>query len=103
LIFFSEDGLLTEIRHLNPGGYIEMADICFPVQCDDESMPKDSTLRNWADLLLAGTIKIGRPINSAKDYKQQLEKAGFTNVVEQKFIWPQNRWPRDRKMKELGT
>lgn len=79
-----------------------MADMCFPIQSDDESFPEDSDLRKWADLLLDATIKIARPINSAELYKSQLEAAGFTNVVEVKHKWPINRWPRDRKFKELG-
>jgi hypothetical protein len=28
--------------------------------------------------------------------------AGFENVVEVVWKWPTNRWPKDRKMKELG-
>lgn len=87
---------------MTPGGYIEMADICFPVEFVDGTMPEDSALKKWAGLILDGTRTIGRPIDSAKKYKEQLEKAGFVNVVEQKFTWPQNRWPKERKMKEIG-
>ncbi len=32
---------------LNAGGWIEMTDICFPVACDDETLPKDSALTKW--------------------------------------------------------
>ena len=32
---------------LAPGGWIELADICFPVQADDDSLPTDSALRKW--------------------------------------------------------
>jgi hypothetical protein len=28
--------------------------------------------------------------------------AGFTNVVETKYFWPLNKWPKDKKLKELG-
>merc|ERR1712093_460683 len=90
-------------RHMTPGGYIEMADICFPVEFVDDTMPEDSALKKWAGLILDGTRTIGRPIDSAKKYKEQLEKAGFVNVVEQKFTWPQNRWPKEKKMKEIGA
>lgn len=44
----------------------------------------------------------GRPINSSKFYKSQLETAGFSNVVEVIYMWPQNRYPKDAKFKELG-
>ena len=29
-------------------------------------------------------------------------EAGFQNVFELRFKWPQNPWPKDKKMKELG-
>jgi hypothetical protein len=90
-------------RNLTPGGYIELADICFPVQADDGSLPAESVLCKWSDLILEGTKRAGRPINSAKFYKSQLETAGFTNVVEVIYMWPQNRWPKDAKFKELGV
>ncbi len=79
-----------------------MADICFPVQCVDDSMPEDSVLKKWAGLILEGTTKIGRPIDSARNYKQQLEKAGFVDIVEQQYLWPQNKWPKEKKLKEIG-
>ncbi|KAH8651602.1 S-adenosyl-L-methionine-dependent methyltransferase [Tricladium varicosporioides] len=89
-------------KNLTPGGYIELADICFPVQVDDKSLLADSMLRKWSDLMLDASLKAQRPINSAKFYKLQLETAGFTNVVEVQYRWPQNRWPKGAKFKELG-
>jgi hypothetical protein len=32
---------------LSAGGWIEMSDICFPVACDDGSLPKESALEKW--------------------------------------------------------
>jgi len=51
---------------------------------------------------MEGCEKLGRRANSAELYKSQLEAAGFVDVVETKYIWPSNRWPKDRKLKELG-
>ena len=52
--------------------------------------------------MLETTVKAGSPITSAQFYKSQLEKAGFANVAEVQYIWPQNDWPKDKKLKELG-
>jgi len=38
----------------------------------------------------------------ATRYKEWMVEAGFRNVVELRFMWPQNSWPKDKKMKELG-
>lgn len=79
-----------------------MADIYFPVQCDDDTMGTDSALRKWASHILEGTTKIDRSINIAKDYELQREKVGFTNVVEEKLIWLRNRWLKDKRMKKIS-
>lgn len=46
--------------------------------------------------------KFGREADSARRYKDQMIEAGFENVVEIVYKWPQNRWPKDPKLKELG-
>ena len=35
------------LQHLNPGGWIELSDICFPVVCNDDSLKEDAPLRKW--------------------------------------------------------
>jgi hypothetical protein len=40
--------------------------------------------------------------DAATRYKAQLEEAGFVNVNETIYKWPSNRWPKDKKYKELG-
>ena len=45
---------------------------------------------------------LGRELDSAKKYAPQMVEAGFTNVVERKFRWAQNHWPRDPAHKEMG-
>jgi len=94
---------LTINRYLNPGGYIELAGTCLPVRTEDQTLPVDSALEKWSRLILEAGEKIGRPMNSAASYKLQLQDAGFVNVVEIKYKWPQNQWPKDPKSKELGT
>jgi hypothetical protein len=87
---------------LNPGGYLELVDVCFPVQDIHESMPSSCALRQWSDLMLEAMKAAGCPLDSAKSYKTQLETAGFVDVVERVYYWPQNTWPKDKKYKELG-
>lgn len=81
---------------------MEIKDIKFPIEDNDASFPPDCAIKRWADLILEGTTLVGRACDSAKNYKTQLEEAGFTNVVEIRYKWPMNRWPRDAGLKELG-
>ncbi len=46
--------------------------------------------------------KTGKNTNVGKEYKNQMIAAGYENVVEKVHIWPINRWPKDKKLKELG-
>jgi hypothetical protein len=79
-----------------------LVDITFPLDCDDDTLSKDSNVYQWSLLSAKAGEMLNRPLDSAKRYAQQLTEAGFTNVVEKRYKWPQNRWPKDPKYKELG-
>jgi hypothetical protein len=53
-------------------------------------------------LLLEASKKLGVPLDSARQYKQQMAEAGFRDIVQVEYKWPTNGWPRDRKHKEIG-
>ena len=72
------------------------------MHCDDNSMGPDSAVRKWSELGVEAAAKIGRYLDSAKSYKAEMERVGFTDVVQTIHIWPMNRWPKDKKYKELG-
>ncbi|EHL01606.1 putative glutathione S-transferase GSTF2 [Glarea lozoyensis 74030] len=88
--------------NLTPGGYIEHSDVTFPCGCDDGTLPEDSALKKWGEMVLSASQKIGRPLDSAIRYKQEMEEAGFVDIVEYVDLWPINKWPKDPKYKELG-
>ena len=94
--------LIWLVSALQPGGYIELSDIIFPLESDDGTLPKDSALNQWGELCNKAAHVLNRPLDSARLYSKQLAEAGFTNITERHFKWPQNRWPKDPKYKELG-
>lgn len=89
--------------HLEPGGYLEMQDLTNPLACDDGTLHEGLELYRLGHLLVEASDKAGRPNNTAPKYKEYLEKAGFVDVVEKKLKWPLNRWPKDKKYKEIGA
>lgn len=89
-------------ENLTPGGWLELQDITFPAKCDDGTWPEDSSLKKWTEMMQEASLKFGRDASSAEQYKEQMIAAGFEDVVEIKYKWPMNRWPKDAKMKELG-
>ena len=46
--------------------------------------------------------KLGRPLNTCERAKEMMLAAGFIDVEEIRFIWPQNSWPKDKKLRHLG-
>lgn len=90
-------------RNLTNGGYIEIADKCFPLASDDGTLLDSSALTKWSNLAMEGTRKLGRPVDNAITFKDELEKAGFVNVVETRYKWPLNPWPKSPKFKQLGV
>ena len=92
---------LTSSRSLNPGGWIEIQDFNPLIEDNDNSFPANCAVRKWTELSIEAANKLGRPLDSPAWYKAYIEEVGFQNVVE-KFKLPQNKWPKDPMMKELG-
>ncbi len=80
-----------------------MQDLTHPFGCDDGTLPEGIELSRLGPLCIEATAKAGRPIDIAPKYKSFLEKAGFVDVVEKRFKWPLNPWPKDKHYKELGV
>ncbi|KAF5549416.1 hypothetical protein FPHYL_9668 [Fusarium phyllophilum] len=93
---------IPKLRNLEPGGYLEMQDLTYPIACDDGTLPPDCEVLRSGLLSIEASAKAGRAINLAPKYKSFLEKSGSVDVVEKQFKWPINEWPKDKHYKELG-
>ncbi|KAH6970498.1 S-adenosyl-L-methionine-dependent methyltransferase [Ilyonectria sp. MPI-CAGE-AT-0026] len=92
------------ITHLKPGGYIEHIEIDWDPQCDDRSLPPNSSLSQWAKKLLDAMDRYGRPMKvDSKETQRQLGVAGFTNISETVIKAYCNDWPEDSHDKEVGN
>lgn len=80
-----------------------MQDFLLPYASDDGTLTTDHPIYRASALSVKAGEVSGRPINLAPYYKSYLESAGFINVVERRFKWPLNKWPKDPYYKELGT
>ena len=76
--------------------------MALPLGCDDGTLTEDSDLWKWMLLVMEGMEGFQRPVVAAQKWKEMMEAAGFESVVEVVYKWPTNRWPRDKKHKELG-
>lgn len=73
------------------------------MESDDGTLTEAHALSKWCKLLREAAVKLGRPYIPTKDLKGIMDKVGFTSIVETRFKWPSNRWPKDKKYKELGA
>lgn len=73
------------------------------MQSDDGTLTPDSTLGRLQHLWKEASDLAERPTYLAPEYKGYFENAGFVDVVERRFKWPMNEWPRDPHHKELGA
>ncbi|KAG6981906.1 putative methyltransferase tdiE [Fusarium oxysporum f. sp. conglutinans] len=90
-------------ENLEPGGYVELQEIDVFTKSDDNTLTPQHNLWQWAQLIYDASVKLGRPYFDPGNIKDVLTKVGFEEVTEAKFKWPTNRWPKDKKHKELGV
>ncbi|KAF6513404.1 hypothetical protein HZS61_006729 [Fusarium oxysporum f. sp. conglutinans] len=88
--------------NLVPGGYVELLEIDLFAHSDDNTLTEDHHLSKLIHLLDEASTKIGRPFQDNKKNKDILRDAGFVDIVETVFKWPTNRWPLDKRYKEIG-
>lgn len=79
-----------------------MQDSNFPMVSDDNSIPLDSALWTWNQHMINSGIISGRRCDIAWRYAEWMRAAGFVDVVELEYKWPQNRWPKEPKDKQLA-
>ncbi|RXG43129.1 hypothetical protein VDGE_09074 [Verticillium dahliae] len=87
---------------LEPGGYFEIQDGAFPVGTDDNTIPRDSSLLRWCNLLVEASGNLGRPVDQVYNYSTIMRKIGFVDCVDRNFKWPTNTWPKNKRFKEMG-
>jgi ubiquinone/menaquinone biosynthesis C-methylase UbiE len=88
-------------NQLAPGGYLEMQDGIFPLQCHDDTLA-GTALDQWSKACVEAGEVTGRAWTNARYYKQWMEEIGFEEVKEKIFEVPTSNWPRGKKVKELG-
>jgi SAM-dependent methyltransferase len=88
---------------LKPGGYIELQDLNFPARCDDNTAPLDSPIMLWSNHMMEAAQRIGFDLSVSSRFPALLNAAGFVNVQYETYPWPINKWPKEKKMKNLGT
>ncbi|KAF5618716.1 alkaline ceramidase [Fusarium sp. NRRL 52700] len=89
--------------NLKPGGYVEIQETGGMILSDDGTLTPDHALSKWCNLLGEAFTKLGCTSIEFGEIKAIMKEVGFVDVVDSRFKWPTNPWPRDKKYKELGS
>ncbi|KAK4160884.1 methyltransferase domain-containing protein [Cladorrhinum sp. PSN259] len=87
--------------NLVPGGYLELQEFALPLS-DDGTLTPDTALYKSMDLLGQAAKIANHAFVDLNELKNILTEAGFKDIVEIKYKWPSNSWPKDPKHKEIG-
>ncbi|KAI3558587.1 hypothetical protein CABS01_07453 [Colletotrichum abscissum] len=90
-------------ENLKPGGWVEFQESANTLYSEDGSLKPDNAMVQMMDGLMEACEKIGRTMDPAPSFKRWTEEAGFQKVGEQRFKLPIGSWPRDARLKEVGT
>lgn len=90
-------------RFLNSDGWVEVQDIDFPLKCGDGSLPSNSVMRRWSDLMMEASVKSGFRLDTCGQAAEMMEMAGFVDIVRIPYKWPIGPWPKGPNLKHIGA
>jgi len=90
------------LRHLKPGGYIELQDLCFPSRCIEPELNDTSHQIKWSLHCMEAAVRIGINLQAPLAWPDQLRAVGFTDIHIKWFNWPIGPWAKQKKNKMLG-
>lgn len=88
--------------HIKPGGWCEFKDWDVTLKSPDNSLPKDSYVLKYHEMLYEAVGKIGRDYKPGVSLKKWVEEAAFVNVTEEVLSVPIGMWAKDRKYVSLS-
>ena len=88
---------------LKPGGYFQIGGSVPMFTSDDDTLPPNSAYVEIAQMYFDMGDKIGASGKEPFRWKEYMEAAGFTDVVETILKIPTNPWPREPRMKQIGA
>lgn len=69
----------------------------------DNTLAADSNIKRWLTTLFGASEQFGRHPAPGRELKNWMEAAGFRNIGSRKIMMPVGPWPKDPKLKEIGT
>ncbi|ERF70020.1 hypothetical protein EPUS_03572 [Endocarpon pusillum Z07020] len=88
-------------KHVKPGGWVEQVEQGVVPKSFDGST--DGTIfEEWGKVSLEAGDAFGKTLRIVDESAHYMKEAGFEEVTEERFAMPVGRWPKDRRLKEIG-
>ncbi|KAL8765570.1 MAG: hypothetical protein Q9209_007401 [Squamulea sp. 1 TL-2023] len=95
-------------KNLEPGGRLELLDLCHPFQAENIVATFESDGRLSSDFLRWGQVAErcwalgGLDYRATTKHAARLRDLGFVDIHETVLRWPLGAWPADEKEKKIG-
>lgn len=90
-------------HHLEPGGWLELLDICFPYRAQDPNADNaTSSFIEWSHIAKNHWVAKGIDYDAPTQRQERLRANGFVNIQEQDLQWPMGTWPESAQGKLIG-
>lgn len=86
--FYSE-----AMKHLKPGGWLEIQDFEATIKSDDGTVTEGSFLKQWVDDMATVSEKFGKNYNAIVLQEDLMRDAGFVNIKHEMFKVSQPKVP----------
>lgn len=93
---------LTPLRHLKPGGYVEVQEFHYIAACDDTSCSGPYAFRDFLHYLRDGMAALGTDMHGIVHVEDELNAAGFQDVKSTSLKSPVGPWAAKPRLKECG-
>lgn len=89
--------------NLAPGGWYEAQEFDVWFQSQAEELKPDSYIVQWQTMLDEASSKFGKQLNCTAQMKDAFSKVPFVNVTHEIYKVPIGKWPKDKKLREIGV
>ncbi|OLN92122.1 hypothetical protein CCHL11_01493 [Colletotrichum chlorophyti] len=89
-------------RVLKPGGWIEIQEMRWRFDCDDDTQGPDYALLKFAQYLEEALAKFGFEAYATETNPARLKAAGFINQIDENKKVPLGPWAKDPSLKTIG-
>jgi SAM-dependent methyltransferase len=98
-------GLLSRCwEHLEPGGWLELLDVCHPFRADNPAADNDSSaFIRFGDVAEASWKANGLDYRTTLKHEERLRALGFQNIKEIKVRWPIGEWADTDVERRIGA